>query len=88
MPALHFISSFEDTSYKKLHDTSCSFVSYCFTLAFIYIRKYDLLQDFRTSFAITGKSIFDTNSHFLMDSPKALQPLNSQSPLSVTKFFC
>ena len=34
MPVLHYISNFEDTSYKKLHDaaTSC-FISCCFTSA-------------------------------------------------------
>ena len=68
MSVLHFISSFEGTSYKKLHDTTSPFVSCCFTLAYIYISRYDFLQVFRNSFIIIGKKIFATNSPFLMDS--------------------
>ena len=44
---LHFILSFEGTSYKKLHDTTSPFVSCCFTLAsFIYISRYDSFYKF------------------------------------------
>ena len=36
MPFLHYISNFEGTSYKKLKDTAnSSFISCCFTLAYI-----------------------------------------------------
>ena len=88
IPVLHCISSFEGTSYKKLHDTTSPFVSCCFTLAFfICISRYDFLQVFRTSFTIFGK-IFLSQILLFMDSPKPLQPLNNQSPLIVTKVFC
>ena len=85
-PGLHCISSFEGTSYKKLHDTTSPFASCCFALDFIYISRYDFLQVFRTSFTIMEINAFVTNSPFLMDSPKPLQPLNSKNPLSVTNF--
>ena len=88
MSVLHCISSFKGTSYKKLHDKTSPFVFRCFTLAFIYISRYNFLQLFRTSLTIIGKSIFVTNSIFLMDSPKPLHLLNSQNKLSVTKVFC
>ena len=88
IPVLHYISLFEVTSYKKLHDTTSLFVSCCLTLAFVYISRYDFLQDFTTSLTIIEKNIFVTNSIFLMASPKPLHPLNSQKPTSVTKVFC
>ena len=73
---LHCISSFKSTSYEKLYDVTSPSVSNCFTLAsFIYISRYDFLQDFRTSFSIIEINIFVTNSPFLIDSPKPLQPL-------------
>ena len=87
-PVLHCISSFEGTSYKKLHDTTSPFASRCFTLAFIYIIRYEFLQVFRISFTIIKINVFVTNFPFLMDSPKRPQPLNRQNPLSVTKNFC
>ena len=55
MPALHFISSFGGISYKKLHDITSPFVSCCFTLAFIYISRYDFLHVFRTSLTTIGE---------------------------------
>ena len=75
-------------SCKKLYDTTSPFASCCFTLAFIYISRYDFLQGFRTSFTIIEINIFVTNSPFLIDSLKLVQPLNSQNPLNVTKIFC
>ena len=87
MSVLHCISNFEGTSYKKLHDTTSPFVSCCFTLAFIYISRYDFLQVFRTPLTIARKNIFVTNSTFLMDSPTLLFPLNNQNPPRVTKVF-
>ena len=52
-PVLHCISNFESTLYEKLHYTTSPFVSCGFTLAFIYIGRYDdFLQVFRTLFAI------------------------------------
>ena len=84
---LHCISSFEGTSYKKLHDTTSLFVTCCFTLAFIYISRYDFLQVLRTSFTIIEMNIFVTNSPFLMDSPKHFQPLKQPKSTKCDKSF-
>ena len=59
-PALHCISSFEGTSYKKLHDTTSPFASCCFTLAFIYISRYEKAQLF---FPMVSEK---TSSHFIL----------------------
>ena len=85
MPVLRCISSFQGTSYKRLHDTTSPFASCCFTLPYTYISRYDFLQVFGSSLTIIRKNIFVTNSTFLMNSPKLLYLLNSQNPPSVTK---
>ena len=87
MPVLHFISSFGGISYKTLHDITSPFVSCCFTLAFIYISRYDFLQVFRTSLTIIGKKKFVTNYPFSVDSPKSIYRLNSQNPLNLTVLY-
>ena len=38
--------------------------------------------------SLSEKRIFVANFPFLTDSLKPLHPLNSQNPLSVTRFFC
>ena len=84
---LHCISNFEGISYKKVHDRTILFVSCCFTLAFIYISRYDFLQVLRTSFTIIEINIFVANSPFLMDSPKHLQRLKQPKSTKSDKSF-
>ena len=86
LTSLHLVHTAADDDNVKYNPTS-PFLSSCFTLTFIYINIYGFLHDVRTSFTIIEINLFVTKYPFLMDSPKPLQPLNSQNPLGVTKNF-
>ena len=89
MPFLHYILSFEGTSYKNLYDRATrSFIQYCF---------YQLLHQQVSFFhkflelhsTLSEKSIFIMNFPFLFRFTETLpHPLNGQNPLSMTKAFC
>ena len=64
MAVLHCVTSFEGTSYKKLHDTATGpFI--LVVLHQLLHRHIDFLQHFRTLFTIIRKSIFVINFPYL-----------------------
>ena len=86
-PVLHFILSFEDTSYKN-YKIQLPFILFLVVLISCYISKYCFFANFQNFKQHYLKKYFRQNIFLVNEFTLTPHPFNSQNLLSVTEVVC